>query len=295
MANILNILYACFHWSFNGELKLAREPWVQGIWHPCVGCACFTVSFQDGTDINCLIWKTQELGTITLNSKVSLVLPSWAPAWCYPQASQGLKVQLGASAPFGACGVGTETTGPTWLNTCGKREGWRCSKYPWTHPKLWVASNAKLGLELTLACRDPKLEYVRIISQCFGLQEDKNDIWKGFRRRPETYIAVTPGEMTFIWIKPHSLKLPLVTWDPGATILSSLTIPCPILSAKSYPKLKCLHPLWSNLPCFWNSLFPSKISWGKSISYSIYCLWIQNSWVPVYLSSCSQSSRVSNP
>lgn len=30
-----------------------------------------------------------------------------------PQASQGLKVQLGASAPFGACGVGTETTGPT--------------------------------------------------------------------------------------------------------------------------------------------------------------------------------------
>lgn len=173
MANVLNTLDACFHWRFNGKLKSARQPRVPGIWHPCVGCACFTVSFQDGTDINCLIWKRQELGTITLNSKVSLIfLPSWAPVWCYPQASQSLKVQLGASAPFGAYGVGTETTGPTWLSTCGKREGWRCSKYPWTHPKLWVASNAKLSLELTLACRDLKLEYVRIISQCFGLWGD---------------------------------------------------------------------------------------------------------------------------
>lgn len=91
MANVLNTLYACFHWSFNGKLKSARQPWVQGIWHPCVGCACFSVSFQDGTDINCLIWKRQELGTIMLNSKVSLIFTFMGPSMMLPTGLSGLE------------------------------------------------------------------------------------------------------------------------------------------------------------------------------------------------------------
>lgn len=121
--------------------------------------ACFPVSLQDGTDINYLICKRQRLGIIILNSKVGLVLPSWAPAWCYPQASWGFKVPTGsASVPLRTCGHGIEATAATQLSTCGKLEVQRCSKYPcptlnygWPQPSL----------EPAFACTDLKLGHMK--------------------------------------------------------------------------------------------------------------------------------------
>lgn len=80
---------------FEREAKSSRDGSVSKasgahVWR----CACFPVSSRDGTDINCLICKRQRLGIIIFNSKVSLVSPSWAPAWCYPQASWGLKAPM---------------------------------------------------------------------------------------------------------------------------------------------------------------------------------------------------------
>lgn len=181
-----------------------------------------------------------------LHSKVSLILPSWAPAWCYPQASQGLKVPLGVSATFGACGVGTETTVPTWLSTCGKCEGWRCWKYPWTHPKLWVASDAEVSLELALTCTDLKLEYVRSISQCLGMledmktfggvsEEDQRDLyWCDY-----WWNDMDLSQASLV----HLLVLPLFSWDSHTTILLSLLIPCLTPSLIPHPKLIYLSPL----------------------------------------------------
>lgn len=60
---------------------------------------------------------------------------------------------------------------------------------PGPTPNFGWPQNAKLGLELALACSDLKLEDVRFISQCLGAGRHE-DVWTGFTRRPERLVLM---------------------------------------------------------------------------------------------------------
>lgn len=131
-------------------------------------------------------------------------------------------------------------------------------------PNFGWPQNAKLGLELVLACSDLKLEDVRFISQCLGGGAGRHeDIWTGFRRRPERLVLI---RVLMEWCGPeYRASLPGPPWNPSTAVLSSLAIPP---SVKPHLKFKYLSPL--GLISHGSEIFlsSSKISWRKSISYS---------------------------
>lgn len=68
-------------------------------------------------------------------------------------------------------------------------------------PNFGWPQNAKLGLELVLACSDLKLEDVRFISQCLGGWKTWRHLDRVQKKTRETSTDETPDGMTWAWVK----------------------------------------------------------------------------------------------
>lgn len=92
------------------------------------------------------------------------------------------------------------------------------------------------------------------------------DIWTGFRRRPERLVLMRV--LMESRGPEYRASLPGPPWNPSTAVLSSLAIPCPTPSVKPHLKLKYLSPL--GLISHGSEFFlsSSKISWRKPISNS---------------------------